>query len=234
MFNNDRCLLQIRWQDGQVMTMETMIGSGELLPLIEAQLVGLREGESWTGLAPDTEEGTLEITLLKRLTSTSNSSTSNSNAPTILNQAAQKKEEGNIHFQNRRFQAAVDVYAEGVALLQHPIPFCSPLQEESKEELLCILRLNMASSLLQLKKASEALKILTLVLEGDPDSPKANFRAGKAQQLLNNFDSARNHFNKVLSITPGDTTTLSALSQINEAQRQSEKKQSEFYGKMFS
>ncbi|CAE6425194.1 unnamed protein product [Rhizoctonia solani] len=119
--------------------------------------------------------------------------------------ASNFKDQGNEYFKSRRFREAMGFYTQGVeALTIQSIdgkPKIVEVQEKDRP-LYNALLLNRAAVNLELENFGKVLKDVKLVLETDPQSSKALFRASKALVKLRRYEEALDACDRCLSFDP--------------------------------
>ncbi|CUA76725.1 hypothetical protein RSOLAG22IIIB_02194 [Rhizoctonia solani] len=119
--------------------------------------------------------------------------------------ASNFKDQGNEYFKSRRFREAMGFYTQGVeALTIQSIdgkPKIVDVQEKDRP-LYNALLLNRAAANLELENFGRVLKDAKLVLETDPRSSKALFRAAKALVKLRRYEEALDACNRCLTFDP--------------------------------
>ena len=237
----DVCTLGLSLE-GTASTVKGVAGAGVLCAELESSLLGRRVGERWqVGMAAEKHpllpprtsvEGLLSVELLEKSPSPEALAT----AGLLLRHAIAQKVAGNASFREGRPEEALEAYQSAAsALLQDRPAICfSEEQAEEREALLTTLWLNCAQCWLLLKRPGEALKPLYLVLELDPLCPKANLRAGRAEAMLCNFDSARRYYSRALAAAPDDPAPSAALRQLAQAEKAHATTQAKAFSNMFS
>ncbi|CAE6446460.1 unnamed protein product [Rhizoctonia solani] len=119
--------------------------------------------------------------------------------------ASNFKDQGNEYFQSRRFREAMGFYTQGVEALTIQSVDGKPKIVEVKERdrpLYHALLLNRAAANLELENFGRVLKDVQLVLEADPKSSKALFRAAKALVKLRRYEEALDACDRCLAFDP--------------------------------
>ncbi|KAG8690793.1 hypothetical protein FRC11_009075, partial [Ceratobasidium sp. 423] len=132
--------------------------------------------------------------------------------------ASNFKDQGNEYFKSRRFREAMGFYTQGVEALTIQSVDGKPKIVEVQEKdrsLYNALLLNRAAANLELENFGKVLKDVKLVLETDPQSPKALFRAAKALVKLRRYEEALDACDRCLAFDPGNggVKSIKAISQ---------------------
>ncbi|KAF8679827.1 Ribosomal protein S7e [Rhizoctonia solani] len=152
--------------------------------------------------------------------------------------ASNFKDQGNGYFKARRFREAMGFYTQGVEALTIQSIDGSPKTVEVKEKdrsLYNALLLNRAAANLELENFGKVLKDVKLVLETDPRSSKALFRAAKALVKLRRYEEALDACDRCLSFDPdnGGVTSIQVIAQkelnveVNKARQKAEAEEKE-------
>ncbi|KAG8714574.1 hypothetical protein FRC08_011722 [Ceratobasidium sp. 394] len=122
--------------------------------------------------------------------------------------ASNFKDQGNEYFKGRRFREAMGFYTQGIDALttqsteeQGGTIKRIPVQEKDRP-LYNALLLNRAAANLELENFGRVLKDAHIVLEHDPRSSKALFRAARALIKLRRFEEAADACDRCLAFDP--------------------------------
>ncbi|KAH7344996.1 hypothetical protein B0J17DRAFT_763718 [Rhizoctonia solani] len=132
--------------------------------------------------------------------------------------ASNFKDQGNEYFKSRRFREAMGFYTQGVEALTIQSVDGKPKIVEVQEKdrpLYNALLLNRAAANLELENFGRVLKDVKLVLETDPQSSKALFRAAKALFKLRRYEEALDACDRCLAFDPenGGVKSIRATAQ---------------------
>ncbi|KAF6735034.1 Peptidyl-prolyl cis-trans isomerase FKBP4 [Oryzias melastigma] len=140
------------------------------------------------------------------------------NTPEKLEQSSIIKEKGTQYFKDGKYKQASVQYKKIVSWLEHE----SGLSEEDEKKaktLRLAAHLNLAMCYLKLHEPSQALENCDKALEMDSSNEKALFRRGEALFAMNEFDKARDDFQRVVQLYPANKA---AKSQVMLCQKTSE------------
>lgn len=118
----------------------------------------------------------------------------NPNNPVLFNNL------GNVYRDSNEYQKAVDAYKKSIDL--------------DKRQTNAYL--NLANLYLYtMNQAESGLEVLNSAIANNPDNAEVMYmQLGNSYTVLNNKDSARDAFNKVLEINPGNTAAQNALKNL--------------------
>lgn len=121
--------------------------------------------------------------------------------------ASNFKDQGNEYFKGRRFREAEGFYTQGIdALTTRPIEGQEGVRrvpvEDKDRALYNALLLNRAAANLELENYGRVLKDVHIVLEHEPKSSKALFRAARALIKLRRFEEALDACDRCLAFDP--------------------------------
>uniref|UniRef100_A0A8C7YD59 peptidylprolyl isomerase n=1 Tax=Oryzias sinensis TaxID=183150 RepID=A0A8C7YD59_9TELE len=139
------------------------------------------------------------------------------NTPEKLEQSSIIKEKGTQYFKDGKYKQASVQYKKIVSWLEHE----SGLSEEDEKKaktLRLAAHLNLAMCYLKLHEPNQALENCDKALEMDSSNEKALFRRGEALFAMNEFDKARDDFQRVVQLYPANKA---AKSQVQHHQRRS-------------
>ena len=111
---------------------------------------------------------------------------------------------------------------------------CTPEEQSKVDKLYMASVSNLALTHLKLGRPSEAIQCASRVLQFEPQNTKAMFRRAKGRLQLGLLDEAAADLNAILAITPGDTDTLVARSELATLLASSKEKEKLMFKKMFS
>jgi hypothetical protein len=223
--------------------MSVVIGAHDVLPLIEELLSGMSVGDCRSVALTEHELalpllfGTADVLpeqLFVELVSLDRAAPPATVAATVLAAATAHKEQGNAAFGRRDFPAALEHYQRATAtLLEIPADLrFSATEQLHREQGLLAIRLNTAQAHLSLHDPAAALAVLNLVLQDEPDHPKAHFQAAKAHEAVQNYPAARRHLEELVEIAPSPAVDA-ALRHLQEAERKYQAQQVSLYSQLF-
>ncbi|KAJ1311443.1 hypothetical protein OPQ81_009932 [Rhizoctonia solani] len=152
--------------------------------------------------------------------------------------ASNFKDQGNEYFKSRRFREALGFYTQGIETLTIQSVDGKPkiVQVSPKDRpLYNALLLNRAATNLELENFGKVLKDVKLVLETDPQSSKALFRAAKALVKLRRYEEALDACDRCLAFDPenGGVKSIQAIAQkefdleVKKAKQKAEEEEKE-------
>lgn len=147
--------------------------------------------------------------------------------------AAKKKEEGNALFKAGKYARASKRYEKAVKYIEYDSSFSDEEKKQAKA-LKISCNLNNAACKLKLKEYKEAEKLCTKVLEMDSTNVKALYRRAQAYINLADLELAEFDIKKALEIDPDNREVKLEYKMLKEKMREYNKKDAQFYGKMFS
>lgn len=147
--------------------------------------------------------------------------------------AAKKKEEGNALFKAGKYARASKRYEKAVKYIEYDSSFSDEEKKQAKA-LKISCNLNNAACKLKLKEYKEAEKLCTKVLEMDSMNVKALYRRAQAYINLADLELAEFDIKKALEIDPDNREVKLEYKMLKEKMREYNKKDAQFYGKMFS
>lgn len=147
--------------------------------------------------------------------------------------AAKKKEEGNALFKAGKYARASKRYEKAVKYIEYDSSFSDEEKKQAKA-LKISCNLNSAACKLKLKEYKEAEKLCTKVLEMDSTNVKALYRRAQAYINLADLELAEFDIKKALEIDPDNREVKLEYKMLKEKMREYNKKDAQFYGKMFS
>ncbi|NXL90447.1 FKBP4 isomerase, partial [Alectura lathami] len=146
-----------------------------------------------------------------------------------LEQSCIVKERGTQYFKEGKYKRAALQYKKIVSWLEHE----SGLSEEEDtkaKSLRLAAHLNLAMCHLKLKEYSQALENCDKALELDSSNEKGLFRRGEAHLAVNDFELAREDFQKVIQLYPSNKA---AKVQLVTCQQKIREQQKKMYANMF-
>uniref|UniRef100_A0A7C9EMT0 peptidylprolyl isomerase n=1 Tax=Opuntia streptacantha TaxID=393608 RepID=A0A7C9EMT0_OPUST len=147
--------------------------------------------------------------------------------------AAKKKEEGNALFKAGKYGRASKRYEKAVKYIEYDSSFSDEEKKQAKA-LKISCNLNTAACKLKLKEYKQAEKLCTKVLEMDSMNVKALYRRAQAYIHLADLELAEFDIKKALEIDPDNREVKLEYKMLKEKMREFNKKDAQFYGKMFS
>uniref|UniRef100_A0A7C9ADX6 peptidylprolyl isomerase n=1 Tax=Opuntia streptacantha TaxID=393608 RepID=A0A7C9ADX6_OPUST len=147
--------------------------------------------------------------------------------------AAKKKEEGNALFKAGKYGRASKRYEKAVKYIEYDSSFSDEEKKQAKA-LKISCNLNTAACKLKLKEYKQAEKLCTKVLEMDSMNVKALYRRAQAYIHLADLELAEFDIKKALEIDPDNREVKLEYKMLKEKMREFNKKDAQFYSKMFS
>ncbi|KAL3537449.1 hypothetical protein ACH5RR_000815 [Cinchona calisaya] len=148
--------------------------------------------------------------------------------------ADRRKMDGNALFKDDKLEEAMQQYEMAIAYMGDDFMF--QLFGKYRDMALAVknpCHLNMAVSLIKLKRYDEAIMHCSIVLTEDENNVKALFRRGKARAELGQTDGAREDFLKASKFAPGDKAIAKELRLLAEYDKAVYQKQKELYKGLF-
>ncbi|KAF3772151.1 Peptidyl-prolyl cis-trans isomerase [Nymphaea thermarum] len=148
--------------------------------------------------------------------------------------ADRRRMQGNDIFKEGKLEEAIQQYEMAIAYMGDDFMF--QLFGKYRDMALAVknpCHLNVAASLLKLKRQNEAIGHCNIVLAEDENNVKALFRRGKARAELGQSDDARADFLKARKHAPHDNLIARELCLLDEHDRALYQKQKEIYKGMF-
>uniref|UniRef100_A0A8C5MYJ9 FKBP prolyl isomerase like n=1 Tax=Leptobrachium leishanense TaxID=445787 RepID=A0A8C5MYJ9_9ANUR len=139
--------------------------------------------------------------------------------------AARDRERGGKAFREGNIEGAERRYTRALRLL-----VCAPGAAETEKVALLV---NMAACDLKRGRLSEAEKRCALALEKDPGTQKALYRRGMARAGMADWCGARDDFEQLLNLDPGNREARRELARVRDRHRQEQGQISKALGKMF-
>ncbi|XP_027113749.1 peptidyl-prolyl cis-trans isomerase FKBP42 isoform X1 [Coffea arabica] len=148
--------------------------------------------------------------------------------------ADRRKMDGNDLFKEDKLAEAMQQYEMAIAYMGDDFMF--QLFGKYRDMALAVknpCHLNMAASLIKLKRFDEAIMHCSIVLSEDENNVKALFRRGKARAELGQTDAAREDFQKARKFAPEDKAIAKELRLLAEHDKAVYQKQKELYKGLF-
>ncbi|XP_023811642.1 peptidyl-prolyl cis-trans isomerase FKBP4 isoform X2 [Oryzias latipes] len=154
------------------------------------------------------------------------------NTPEKLEQSSIIKEKGTQYFKDGKYKQASVQYKKIVSWLEHE----SGLSEEDEKKaktLRLAAHLNLAMCYLKLHEPNQALENCDKALEMDASNEKALFRRGEALFAMNEFDKARDDFQRVVQLYPANKAAKSQVMLCQKRLKEQHEKDKRIYANMF-
>lgn len=151
-----------------------------------------------------------------------------------ISSADRRRMDGNALFKEDKLEEAMQQYEMAIAYMNDDFMF--QLFGKYRDMALAVknpCHLNMAASLIKLKRYEEAIGQCTIVLSEDENNAKALFRRGKARAELGQTDAAREDFQKARKYAPEDKAIARELRSLAEHDKAVYQKQKELYKGLF-
>ncbi|KAI5341909.1 hypothetical protein L3X38_009784 [Prunus dulcis] len=148
--------------------------------------------------------------------------------------ADRRKMDGNALFKEEKLEEAMQQYEMAIAYMGDDFMF--QLFGKYRDMALAVknpCHLNIAASLIKLKRYEEAIGQCSIVLAEDENNVKALFRRGKARAELGQTDAAREDFLKARKFAPEDKAIARELRLLAEHDKAVYQKQKEIYKGLF-
>lgn len=148
--------------------------------------------------------------------------------------ADRRKMDGNALFKEEKLEEAMQQYEMAIAYMGDDFMF--QLFGKYRDMALAVknpCHLNMAASLIKLKRYEEAIGQCSIVLTEDENNVKALFRRAKARAELGQTDAAREDFLKARKFAPQDKAIARELRLLAEHDKAVYQKQKEIYKGIF-
>ena len=149
-----------------------------------------------------------------------------------LEYAKKKKEEGNSFFKAGKINVACKRYELGLNAVKYASDWEDKEKEEAKD-LEVFLNLNIAASKSKLKDWKEACKHADNALKQRPNNIKALYRKGIALSGLDDWNEAKQVFNKGLEIDPENKDIKRELTRLEKKIKLQNEKDRKMYQRMF-
>lgn len=138
----------------------------------------------------------------------------------IPRNAATFKEEGDVLYRDKRYQAAVAKYSKAIELL-FPLVKNHRLDSDSALQTLYVSYSNRCACFLQLNSAALALRDAQECVRLKPDWPKGYLRLGSSHARLSQNNDAMAAYEQVLLLDSGNQEALNALNRLRNPTSQS-------------
>ncbi|EEF44615.1 fk506 binding protein, putative [Ricinus communis] len=148
--------------------------------------------------------------------------------------ADRRKMDGNAFFKEEKLEEAMQQYEMALAYLNDDFMF--QLFGKYRDMALAVknpCHLNMAASLIKLRRYEEAIAQCSIVLAEDENNAKAMFRRGKARTELGQTEAAREDFLKARKYAPEDKAIARELRLLDQHDKAVYQKQKEIYKGIF-
>ncbi|XP_025935743.1 peptidyl-prolyl cis-trans isomerase FKBP4 isoform X4 [Apteryx rowi] len=149
-----------------------------------------------------------------------------------LEQSCIVKERGTQYFKEGKYKQATLQYKKIVSWLEHESGVSDENDTKAKS-LRLAAHLNLAMCHLKLKEYSQALENCNKALELDSSNEKGLFRRGEAHLAVNDFELARNDFQKVIQLYPSNKAAKVQLVTCQQKIREQHEKEKKMYANMF-
>ncbi|XP_057350236.1 peptidyl-prolyl cis-trans isomerase FKBP5 isoform X1 [Manis pentadactyla] len=149
-----------------------------------------------------------------------------------LEQAAIVKEKGTVYFKGGKYMQAVIQYGKIVSWLEMEYGL-SEKESKASESFLLAAFLNLAMCYLKLREYSKAVECCDKALGLDSASEKGLYRRGEAQLLMNEFESAKDDFEKVLEVNPQNKAARLQISMCQKKAKEHNERDRRIYANMF-
>uniref|UniRef100_A0A8C8T1L7 peptidylprolyl isomerase n=1 Tax=Peromyscus maniculatus bairdii TaxID=230844 RepID=A0A8C8T1L7_PERMB len=149
-----------------------------------------------------------------------------------LEQAAIVKEKGTVYFKGDKYIQAVIQYGKIVSWLEMEYGL-SEKESKTSESFLLAAFLNLAMCYLKLREYNKAVECCDKALGLDSANEKGFYRRGDAQLLMNEFESARGDFEKVLEVNPQNKAARLQISVCQKKAKEHNERDRKVYANMF-
>ncbi|XP_060259102.1 peptidyl-prolyl cis-trans isomerase FKBP5 isoform X4 [Ovis aries] len=154
-----------------------------------------------------------------------------------LEQAAIVKEKGTVYFKGGKYMQAVIQYGKIVSWLEMEYGL-SEKESKASESFLLAAFLNLAMCYLKLREYTKAVEccdkpICLQALGLDSANEKGLYRRGEAQLLMNEFESAKGDFEKVLEVNPQNKAARLQISMCQKKAKEHNERDRRIYANMF-
>lgn len=154
------------------------------------------------------------------------------NAEEKLEQGAIVKDRGTQYFKEGKYKQASLQYKKIVSWLENESGLTGENEANAKALTLAAF-LNLAMCFLKTKEYLQALENCNKALEQDKNNEKALFRRGEAYLGMNEYDSAKEDFHKVLNLYPSNKAAKAQLAVCQQKIRQHHERDKKTYANMF-
>ncbi|XP_043861500.1 peptidyl-prolyl cis-trans isomerase FKBP5 [Dromiciops gliroides] len=149
-----------------------------------------------------------------------------------LEQAAIVKEKGTVYFKGGKYLQAVIQYGKIVSWLEMEYGL-SEKESKASEAFLLAAFLNLAMCYLKLREYSRAVECCDKALGLDSTNEKGLYRRGEAQLLMNEFESAKGDFERVLEVNPQNKAAKLQISVCQKKAKEHNERDRRIYANMF-
>ncbi|VCX42844.1 unnamed protein product, partial [Gulo gulo] len=149
-----------------------------------------------------------------------------------LEQAAIVKEKGTVYFKGGKYMQAVIQYGKIVSWLEMEYGL-SEKESKASESFLLAAFLNLAMCYLKLREYTKAVECCDKALGLDSANEKGLYRRGEAQLLMNEFESAKGDFEKVLEVNPQNKAARLQISMCQKKAKEHNERDRRIYANMF-
>ncbi|XP_076773365.1 peptidyl-prolyl cis-trans isomerase FKBP5 isoform X2 [Arvicanthis niloticus] len=149
-----------------------------------------------------------------------------------LEQAAIVKEKGTVYFKGGKYMQAVIQYGKIVSWLEMEYGL-SEKESKASESFLLAAFLNLAMCYLKLREYNKAVECCDKALGLDSANEKGLYRRGEAQLLMNEFESAKGDFEKVLEVNPQNKAARLQISMCQKKAKEHNERDRRVYANMF-
>ncbi|MED6231746.1 Peptidyl-prolyl cis-trans isomerase fkbp4 [Ataeniobius toweri] len=149
-----------------------------------------------------------------------------------LEQSGIVKEKGTQYFKEGKYKQASVQYKKIVSWLEHE----SGLSDEDEKKAVALrlaAHLNLAMCYLKMHEPSKALENCDKALEMDSTSEKALFRRGEALFEINEFERARDDFQRVVQLYPSNKAAKTQVVLCQKRIKEQHEKDKRIYANMF-
>ncbi|XP_066215668.1 peptidyl-prolyl cis-trans isomerase FKBP5 [Saccopteryx leptura] len=150
-----------------------------------------------------------------------------------LKQAAIVKEKGTVYFKGGKYLQAVIQYGKIVSWLEMEYGL-SEKESKASESFLLAAFLNLAMCYLKLREYTKAVECCDKALGLDSANEKGLYRRGEAQLLMNEFESAKGSFEKVLEVNPQNKAARLQISVCQKRAKEHNERDRRIYANMFT
>ncbi|XP_036103813.1 peptidyl-prolyl cis-trans isomerase FKBP5 isoform X1 [Molossus molossus] len=150
-----------------------------------------------------------------------------------LEQAAIVKEKGTVYFKGGKYLQAVIQYGKIVSWLEMEYGL-SEKESKASDSFLLAAFLNLAMCYLKLREYTKAVECCNKALGLDSANEKGLYRRGEAQLLMNEFESARGSFEKVLEVNPQNKAARLQISMCQKKAKEHNERDRRTYANMFA
>ncbi|XP_005802059.1 peptidyl-prolyl cis-trans isomerase FKBP4 [Xiphophorus maculatus] len=149
-----------------------------------------------------------------------------------LEQSGIVKEKGTQCFKNGKYKQASVQYKKIVAWLEHESGL-SDEDEKKAKTLRLAAHLNLAMCFLKMHEPNKAFESCDKALEMDSTNEKALFRRGEALFNMNEFEKAKDDFQRVVQLYPSNKAAKSQVVLCQKRIKEQHEKDKRIYANMF-